>query len=438
MGNKYVLEEEIGRGGSGTVYKAYDLHLQCYRAVKRFEREDEVSLKELQILKALKHPALPAVTDYLEEEDGAFLIMEYVEGRNLEEYIGENEGVDEERAVRWAVQLAEVLIYLHERKNPLVYCDMKPANILIDPRGKLCLIDFGTACLRYRSEAGNRQVAGTYGYAAPEQMSGEGVHKPDEKWDVYGLGATLFHMLTGCNPSKPPYRMEAVRFYRGGISGKLEKIVKKATSQEPEKRYQTVRQLKEALQSCRKGEKIKSTVMKSARLLYRMFLLGIGLCFLAACMRMGVFRGGLVYVDMLKQKEILELLGSYVFLFVILFLGEKGIRMIKRRRKGTYRLIKNVVLTEKKGRGLFLLLLALAAGVCQAEEKPFRVYVRNNLGQKILIRYDAEYSPESDLRLEVPLSNFKAGERYELRLECTNRETKEKSSRTFYLKGLER
>lgn len=122
--------------------------------------------------------------------------MEYIEGRNLEKYIREKGAVRQEQAVKIACELAEVLIYLHESKLPVVYLDMKPANIILDDKGMLHLVDFGTACLRYQ-EKEKTGCAGTCGYAAPEQLTVSGRGKADERSDIYGLGATLFHMLTG-------------------------------------------------------------------------------------------------------------------------------------------------------------------------------------------------------------------------------------------------
>lgn len=455
LGEKYILGEVLGRGGSGIVYKAYDKHLKCYRAVKKFTKEDGVSVKELELLKELNHPAFPAVTDYLEEEDGSYLVMEYVDGKNLAEYLEEKGGMDEEKAVKQAVELAEVLIYLHERENPIIYGDMKPANIMIDSKGRLRLVDFGTARLRYKREERDSGIAGTYGYAPPEQTDLIEGHKPDEKWDVYSLGATLFHILTGCNPSKPPYRMEPIRFYRGSLSGKLEKIVKKATGQKAEERYQTARQLKNALENYRRTKWIRSCIAKEGRMIYGLLLLGVVISFMAACVRLGVLRDWLVYADVLKQRAVLDRLMPYGIILGMLLLGRRLFYLVKRRGSNHCRLVRNSMLTEKKGRGLLLFLLVFTVGTVAKDirlivmaagtertvqtecENPLRVHVRNSKGQKILIRYDAEYSPEGDLKLEVPISNFKAGERYELRLECKNRETKEVSSRTFYLKGLE-
>ncbi len=453
---KYVFCRELGSGGSGTVFQAYDRHLECYVAVKRFRAGDGIPGRELEMLKELRHPAFPAVMDYLEEDGYRYLVMEYIEGRNLSDYIRDKGAVRQEQAVQWALELAEVLRCLHERECPVVYRDMKPANVIIDGKGKVRLVDFGTALPRYQ-DGQEEYVGGTWGYAAPEQFSAPGGRGADEKSDVYGLGATLFHMLTGCDPSKPPFLMQSIRSYDRSLSAELERIVGKATERERGKRYPNIRQMKQALENYGKGDRVREYAVRTVKLAYAAALGGCMFVFLrswAWMEKQGYRPAGGTKPNAAEERLLLAAGG-----ILLLCIGKGMVAKWFSRGCRSIRQEKNVLLTAKRGKGLVgvLLLALLAAGTVKgirvsAESKPMEpmgemqtevseqdlfVVVRSGKGQKLLVRYDAEYPLTETLKLELPLKNFAQGEHYELRLECTNRETGETSSRIFYLKGLE-
>ena len=456
---KYIFYEEIGSGGSGKVYKAYDRHLQRLVAVKRFRTEDAASDRELGMLKELCHPAFPAVTDYMEEQGYKYLVMEYIEGKNLADYIREKGTVGQERAVKWALELAEALIYLHERKCPVIYRDMKPANIIIDGKEHVRMVDFGTAFLRYQ-EGEETCAGGTWGYAAPEQFEKSCSRMVDERSDIYGLGATLFHMLTGCDPSRPPFLMQPVRFYDRRLSAELERIVRKATEQEREKRYSNVRRMKQELENYGRADRMKRFAGHAVKAAYRAALAVLAISFfrlwawierLDGGMGGGTMEGKLYGLERSMAEGRMLLTAACILLLcigrsVVSRWGSRGYRGIRQE--------KNVLLTVKNGKGLAMALLlgVLAAGgtgagsvwakdtagyVQDGAEHTLFVIVRNEQGQKLLIRYDAEYPLSDTLKLELPLKNFEEGEHYELRLECINRETGTAQIRTFYLKRVE-
>lgn len=443
---KYIFYEELGSGGSGTVYRAYDKHLKCDRAVKKFPGGGEVWKKELDMLKGLKHPLLPVITDSIEDGEDRYLVMEYIEGKNLADYIQERGRIRQEQAVGWALDLAEVLIYLHEKNCPVIYRDMKPANIMVDHGGNLRLVDFGTAWMRYRKED-KVFYAGTYGYAAPEQLVEEGAGGIDERSDIYGLGATLYYMLTGDDPGKPPFLIHPIRYFDRSFPAGLELAVEKAMAEEKELRYGTVRQFQAVLKKYKKRNRMWERIGKVAEGLYYGVLLWLCIWFARLC-------------DMReREKEILVCAAVMIGLCLAKTAAaayiERGMRGIRKER--------SLVLTEKKGRGLLVLLMGVLSivvtGTVQVsasanaanrlyasadterefteEENTLWVEVRNGKGQKLVIRYDAVYLLEEALKLELPLSNFEEGGIYRLRLECTDCATGETRSRTFYLKGLE-
>lgn len=445
LGEKYILKETIGRGGSGTVYRAYDRHLKQDVAIKQFQGEEADAQWEMDWLKILQHPAFPTILDYVETDGIKYLVMEYIDGTCMLDYIEENGEVSEELAVKWILELAEVLIYLHERNNPVIYRDMKPANIMIDRAGSVRLIDFGTVCYRYQGGEKIHKYAGTRGYAAPEQLEGGAEKRVDEKADIYGLGAVLFHMLTGCNPSMPPFQIQPLRAYNRKLSIGLEKIVERATAKDGSKRYDTVREMKRELKEYRRKDCIREKLGKVAESIYYIGLVAGILIFWWLWAGLEDMRVNMEIASVTAQNRMEEGLVVIAMCLISMCLGRSWWH--KWRRRGRYGIYqeRNVFLTEKKGMNILQVLIPVVLAVCMLtgksraamEENTLFVNVRNEKGQKLLIRYDAEYALTDTLRLELPLDNFADGERYELRLDCTNRDTGEKHSRIFYLKGLE-
>lgn len=171
--------------------------------------------------------------------------MDYIEGNSLNRALEEYGAQPQEFVIKWAKQLCDVLGYLHSRQPPIIYRDMKPANIMLKPDGNVTLIDFGTAREFKAKNLADTTCLGTVGYAAPEQFGGMG--QTDARTDIYCLGATLYHLVTGCNPSEPPYEMKPIRQINPGLSGGLERIILKCTQRNPADRYQSAAELMYAL-----------------------------------------------------------------------------------------------------------------------------------------------------------------------------------------------
>lgn len=271
--NKYEILKQIGKGGMSTVYLAMDKRLNKQWAVKEInkainDKNNEVVvqslLAEANLMKRLDHPSLPRIVDIIDNGRTIYVIMDYIEGESLDKILNTNGPQPQALVVEWAKQLCDVLSYLHNQKPPIIYRDMKPANIMLKPEGNLKLIDFGIAREYKQNNMTDTVSLGTRGYAAPEQFGGMG--QTDARTDIYCLGVTLYHLLTGQNPAEPPYELYPIRQWNPSLSSGLEYIVQKCTQLNPDDRYQNCDELMYALEhydemdeNYRKKEKKKLT-----------------------------------------------------------------------------------------------------------------------------------------------------------------------------------
>ena len=251
---KYKILSEIGHGGMSVVYMAINEKANKTWAIKEvrkdgvldFEAVRQGLIVETDMLKKLKHPNLPSIVDVIDSDDTFLIVMDYIEGNALSVSLQEYGAQPQEDVIEWARQLCDVLGYLHSRDPAIIYRDMKPANIMLKPDGNLTLIDFGTAREYKDKILGDTTCLGTIGYAAPEQFGGMG--QTDPRTDIYCLGATLYHLVTGLNPSEPPYEMRPIREVNPALSGGLEQIIMKCTQNNPDDRYQSCAELMYALE----------------------------------------------------------------------------------------------------------------------------------------------------------------------------------------------
>ena len=257
---KYKILYEVGHGGMSRVYLAINEAAGKEWAVKEVlkkGRQDGESVKqdpvtETNILKKLSSPHLPQIIDVIEKDDSYLIVMDYIEGVTLKKKLDSEGKQAHEDVVFWAIQLCDVLEYLHGQDPPIIYRDMKPGNIMLKPDGTIVLIDFGIA-REYKEEAAeDTRTLGTKGYAAPEQYGGMG--QTDERTDIYNLGATMYHLVTGRDPTKPPYEMRPIRQWDPAYSTGLEKIIVRCTLNDPDKRYQSASELRYALENYRRLE----------------------------------------------------------------------------------------------------------------------------------------------------------------------------------------
>ncbi|HVN29281.1 MAG TPA: serine/threonine-protein kinase, partial [Candidatus Binataceae bacterium] len=248
LANRYQIERMLGGGGMGVVYLARDQRLAnraC--AIKemvdhfidqqqRLEANDYFA-READTLAQLKHQAIPAITDRFDADNRHYLVMEYVEGRNLEEELAARNGdpLPEGLVIDVARQLCDVLAYLHNMTPPIVYRDMKPSNVMLTSKGRVVLVDFGIARLFKAARKGT--MIGTLGFAPPEQYKGE----IDPRSDIYSLAATMHYMLTARDPEKfPPFSFPKLKELRPDASNNLAAAIDAALSYNMEGRPQTI------------------------------------------------------------------------------------------------------------------------------------------------------------------------------------------------------
>lgn len=240
---KYEILKEIGKGGMSVVYLAMDKHLNKQWAVKEIRkqgsgRNDDIVvnslLAEANMMKRLDHPALPRIVDIIDNGVTIYIVMDYIEGESLDKILA-TEGIQsEELVIGWAKQLCDALSYLHTQKPPIIYRDMKPANVMLKPEGNIKIIDFGIAREYKEQNLADTTVLGTKGYAPPEQYSGQ----TDQRSDIFALGMTMHHLLTGVDPRNGE-AYAPVRQWNPEISEGLESIVDKCVQPAAENRYQT-------------------------------------------------------------------------------------------------------------------------------------------------------------------------------------------------------
>lgn len=257
--NRYRITGVLGVGGMGSVYQARDLqfpNVERYVAVKEMlnlSQDPELrdmSLRnferEANLLAALSHPAIPTIYDYFSVRDRAYLVMEYINGKDFESILNTVPDIPIEMIVKWGIDVCDVISYLHQHQPPIIFRDIKPANIMIDQFGRLRLIDFGIARTFQVGQKGT--TIGTEGYSAPEQYKGEA--NPGS--DIYGVGATLHHALTRHDPRlEPPFTFadRPIREANADVPPDLEAVVMRALTFDMSQRFVSAEAMKKALEA---------------------------------------------------------------------------------------------------------------------------------------------------------------------------------------------
>jgi serine/threonine protein kinase len=285
--SRYEILELVGQGGMGAVYKAGDVRLEgriC--AVKEVlptlsDSSSEEELTQLaeqfrieaSTLARLDHPNLPKVSDYFADNGREYLVMDFVEGRDLHEILREaqrlNEFLDEQQVLSWAYQLLDALEYMHSQDPPVVHRDIKPANIKLTPRGVVKLVDFGLVKVLRSNDSRTVTVVqgrGTVAYTPLEQYGGDSGFT-SARSDIYAMGATLYHLLTGQPPVDAkerflhPGALTSMRQINANISARCERVVFQALGMHPSERPSTARELRDLLSGSAAPQRLTSSVL---------------------------------------------------------------------------------------------------------------------------------------------------------------------------------
>src|SRR5579864_3561459 len=246
LAGRYQLLSRIGQGGMGAVYKAADTRFNnrpvaikemsstglspasLQEAVTAFEHE-------AHLLADLLHPNLPRIYEYFAENDRSYLVMDFIEGETLEDYLEKHNGgpLPVEQVITWTEQLCDVLSYLHNHQPPIIFRDLKPANVMIGESGHIFLIDFGIARIFKPGQSHDTVALGSPGYAAPEQY---GKAQSTPRSDIYSLGALLHYLLTGVDPSEQPFFFQPASHLNPAVPPILEQLLQQMLEMQTEKR----------------------------------------------------------------------------------------------------------------------------------------------------------------------------------------------------------
>lgn len=269
--DRYRIVRLLGQGGMGAVYQAHDTTLNRSVAIKQLQLDPitgelapeqirQQFLREAQSLAALHHPNLPRVTDYFTQDNLQYLVMDFIEGESLQDVVAAHlEGLGEDQVLDWAEQLLPALDYIHQHN--LIHRDIKPSNIRLTTEGRIFLVDFGL--VKAYDPANPRTITmmrgiGTPQYAPPEQYDAQGSHT-DQRSDIYAIGATLYHLLTGHMPMTVTQRMadptsfRTLRTHSAKISPEVERVILRAMELDRARRFARATDMLEAFQLARRS-----------------------------------------------------------------------------------------------------------------------------------------------------------------------------------------
>lgn len=316
IGGTYVILQEIGKGGVGIIYLGYHQRLQKKIVIKKIKDNFVGKMNErgeVDLLKNLHHMHLPQVYDFIQMGNQIYTVMDFIEGNSLQYYLNHNQRFSEQQMVFWMNQLCDVIGYLHHQRVPIIHSDIKPDNIMIRPDGNICLIDFNISI-------GDEQTKGISGYtqryASPEQIMKHHLYKNrqnyqsvlvDTRSDIYSLGVTLYHALTGIQPPQDYRMIQPLSQMQLPYSPNLIRIIQKAMNPSMAARYQSIDDMKYDLVNIRRD------IVKERKTAFRRnLLILLGVCIVAVTAAAGVIGYQVMQTKAFQQEyeDLVELAES--------------------------------------------------------------------------------------------------------------------------------
>jgi len=256
LNEKYRIVEIIHTGEQSTVYLSEEMKTGNQRVIKAIwtgyvpnegkELSKELLMKEVTILRTLRNEGIPRFKEHFSETDWEFLVMERIEGKTLRELqMGSGKPAEVRDCVFWAMAICDVLHYLHNRAQPIIFRDLNPSNIMLTDKGQIKLIDFALARFFDDTKIRDTYIMGTFGYAAPEQY-GTGQTTPQS--DIYAVGTTLYDLLTLEDVKQFVFNFPPIRKFNRNVPPWLEKIIARCLEKQPEKRFNSAFVLKRELE----------------------------------------------------------------------------------------------------------------------------------------------------------------------------------------------
>lgn len=246
--NRYEVTDVLSAGGQGCVYMALDPIAGRLVAVKeriaRGEEEAEKNLMEATALAGCFHPMLPQVLEVIREENRNYIVMEMIPGKNLKRVVEESGRMSQEEVILIALKLCDLLEYLHSLSPGIIYGDLKPENVIVQSNGRIRVVDFGNAGIK--DEVGGQGRCASLGFAPKEQIQ-KGILT--ERCDIYSLGCLMHYLLSGEDPTKPPFIRRPLEEVDCTIREDLIEVVEKCMAEKPQNRYRNVFEVMQDLKS---------------------------------------------------------------------------------------------------------------------------------------------------------------------------------------------
>lgn len=401
ISERYQIVDEIGKGLQGNVFRAYDTHLNIPVAIKKMSIKED-SINELALLKAVNHPSMVKVYDFVLEEDYAYLVMELIDGKTLKEYLKEKGALNERECILIIMQICEAIRAMHEARPAIVYRDLKPENIMITADKKIRLIDLGGGSARDHSGKSEKGVFANRAYSAPELFSGS---ESDEKADIYSIGMIMHEMLTSISEDAGKMNLRPpVREINPALSDDIEEVIKRCCMNNPSERFCSVRELEDALKNCNIGKHRGNGVFLAKKLL-------VGAGYLASLL--------IILLSMSSENGFtVRTFGLSCIFIGSAMLFHLWMIYLPRNRRVPLRIEKEIWLTGKTYLGLFGILLVFAGffkmGEINAvsseletlineneENSVFDVEMRDEDNRKLLLKSGELLDARNGLRLEI-------------------------------------